>query len=153
MLGHVTNMYELYNSIDIVILPSWREGTSKVLLEAASLEKPIIATDTSGCKNIIKHGVSGLLVNLKDAQSIERAILLYLHNPSFAFRLGVNARKEVVSKFNLEKINDLTIKEYYSLCRDKINKIILVNNINMCGISGIWISSPQSELDIKGNNV
>ena len=123
LLGHVSNMYELYNSIDIVILPSWREGTSKVLLEAASLEKPIITTDTSGCRNIIKHGVSGLLVNLKDARSIERAVLLYLHNPSFAFGLGVNARKEVVTKFNLEKINDLTIKEYYSLCRDKINKL------------------------------
>ena len=123
LLGHVSNMYELYNSIDVVILPSWREGTSKVLLEAASLEKPIITTDTSGCRNIIKHGVSGLLVNLKDARSIERAILLYLHNPSFAFGLGVNARKEVVTKFNLEKINDLTIKEYYSLCRDKINKL------------------------------
>ena len=121
LLGHVSNMYELYNSIDIVILPSWREGTSKVLLEAASLEKPLITTDTSGCSNIVEHGISGLLVNLKDARSIERAILLYIHNPSFAFKLGTNARKNVVTKFNLEKINELTLKEYFSLCRDKIN--------------------------------
>ena len=47
-------MNKLYSSVDIVVLPSWREGLSKTLIEASSMERPIITTNVPGCKDIIE---------------------------------------------------------------------------------------------------
>ena len=49
-------MRDLYDQCDIVILPSWREGLSKTLIEAGAMSKPVITTNVPGCKDIIDHG-------------------------------------------------------------------------------------------------
>ena len=53
LLGHIENIKDIYEESDIVVLPSWREGLSKSLLEAASMECPIITTNVPGCKDVI----------------------------------------------------------------------------------------------------
>ncbi|MBM5785656.1 MAG: glycosyltransferase family 4 protein, partial [Cyanobacteria bacterium K_DeepCast_35m_m1_288] len=87
-LGHVADMRELYAASDMVVLPSWREGLSRALIEAAAMERPIITTDVPGCRDVVDHGRSGLLVPLRDARSLELAIRLFIDNPDLARRCG-----------------------------------------------------------------
>ena len=112
LLGHIDDMRELYKKIDVVVLPSWREGLSKSLLEAAAMEKAIITTNVPGCKEIVKHMKTGLLVNVNNPIQIKESIIKIYNNPGLAKKFGKAARLRVKKKFELEKINRMTIKEY-----------------------------------------
>ena len=116
LLGHVKNMKELYEEVDIVVLPSWREGLSKTLIEAGAMSKPVITTNVPGCKDIIDHGINGILIPFKDPKSLELAIKLLIYNEKLALRLGRNLRKKVVKSFDQRTINNKTINIYY-LCK------------------------------------
>jgi glycosyltransferase involved in cell wall biosynthesis len=96
-LGHVSDMAALYSVSDVVVLPSWREGLFRSLSEAAAMERPIITTDIPGCRNVVDHGRSGLLVPLHDACGIALAIRLLLENLDLARRFGKAAREKVVA--------------------------------------------------------
>ncbi len=114
-LGHVEDMQALYAASDIVVLPSWREGLSRALIEAAAMERPIITTDVPGCRDVVDHGVTGLLVSARDGRSIELAIRLMLEHPDLARSFGKSARKKVVSEFQVSLVNDSTLKQYQRL--------------------------------------
>lgn len=74
LLGHVTDIPSLYRQADIVVLPSWREGLSRSLIEAAAMQKPIITTDVPGCRDVVDHGISGLLVPPPRIQKLWRLL-------------------------------------------------------------------------------
>lgn len=114
-LGHVDDMRSLYASSDVVVLPSWREGLSRALIEAAAMERPIITTDVPGCRDVVDHGRTGLLVPLHDGRSIELAIQLLLENPDLAKRFGEAARQKVVDEFQVSLVNDSTLEQYSRL--------------------------------------
>ena len=106
------NMVEIYNQVDLVILPSWREGLSKSILEAAAMSLPIITSNVPGCNDIIKHRFSGLLVEVKNKDNLKNAIQIYLENPKLAKTFGLNARKTVVEEFTVEIINKKILNIY-----------------------------------------
>lgn len=114
-LGHVEDMRSLYASSDLVVLPSWREGLSRSLIEAAAMERPIITTDVPGCRDVVDHGVSGLLVPLHDGRSLELAIRLLQGNPDLARRFGQAARRKVVDEFQVSLVNERTLQQYQQL--------------------------------------
>ena len=114
-LGHVSDMRSLYAASDIVVLPSWREGLSRSLIEAAAMERPIITTDVPGCRDVVDHGRSGLLVPSHDASALVLAIRLLLENPDLARRLGQQARRKVVDQFRVSLVNDQTLQQYGQL--------------------------------------
>jgi len=66
---------------DCVVLPSYREGLPRTLLEAAAMGKPLIATDVPGCRQIVRHGVNGLLCRVRDPGSLAEAMLEMLRAP------------------------------------------------------------------------
>ena len=111
-LGKCNDMREIYRNIDIVILPSWREGLSKALLESAAMSLPIITTNVPGCKDIITNNYSGLLVPVRNKEKLKFAIKKYLDNPAIAFKFGNNAREIVCKKFTVQKINKKILKIY-----------------------------------------
>jgi len=112
LLGHVEDMRALYASVDLVVLPSWREGLSRSLIEAASMELPIITTDVPGCRDVVTHGVSGMLVPRKDSNALRLAIIFLIANQGFAEQLGEKARESVISNFKIELVNEATISAY-----------------------------------------
>ncbi|MBM5818262.1 MAG: glycosyltransferase family 4 protein [Cyanobacteria bacterium K_Offshore_surface_m2_239] len=114
-LGHVTDMRALYAASDIVVLPSWREGLSRALIEAAAMERPIITTDVPGCRDVVDHGRTGLLVPLQNASAIALALRLLIENPSLAAELGRNARQKVLAEFQVSLVNDNTLLQYRQL--------------------------------------
>ena len=113
MLGHCSNMLEVYEKGDLVVLPSWREGLSKALLESASMELPIITTDVPGCKDIIENGVSGILVPPHSSHSLALAIDFAIKNRSLMHTFGKKARARVISQFTASIVNTEII-EFYS---------------------------------------
>lgn len=114
-LGHVEDMRSLYNTVDVVVLPSWREGLSRALIEAAAMERPIITTDVPGCRDVVEHGRSGLLVPPRDPHSLALALQLLHRNPELARRLGKAARKQVEQHFGVEQVNASTLRHYHRL--------------------------------------
>ena len=117
-LGKCKNMVQVYKKMDIVILPSWREGLSKSLLESASMSLGIITTDVPGCNDIIKNKHSGLLVPLKSKGHLKSAIKQYLESPKLVEMYGKNARKTVKENFTTRKINSKILKVYDQLLKE-----------------------------------
>lgn len=111
-LGKSNSMLNIYKKIDIVVLPSWREGLSKSLLEASSMSIPIITTDVPGCNDVISHKYSGLLVPLKNKNRIRDAIKFLLENQNLSLNYGRNARENVVQKFATKIINNKILEIY-----------------------------------------
>lgn len=121
-LGHVEDMQALYAASDIVVLPSWREGLSRSLIEAAAMERPIVTTDVPGCRDVVEHGQSGLLVPLRDARSIELAIRLLIENPDLARTFGKAARQKVVAEFQVSLVNQRTLEQYERLLEGPLTR-------------------------------
>ena len=102
-------MEEIISRVDCIVLPSYREGLSRVLLEAASMAKPIITTDVAGCKDVVDDGVNGFLCKVKDekslAEKIEKMILLTVNERK---KMGEKGREKALKEFD-EK---LVIEQY-----------------------------------------
>ncbi|MBC7320001.1 glycosyltransferase family 4 protein, partial [bacterium] len=77
-LGVVDDVRPLICQSDVVVLPSYREGVSRSLLEAISMGKPIITTDTAGCREVAEDGKNGLLVKVKDVESLINAMVRFI---------------------------------------------------------------------------
>ena len=106
--------------MDIVVLPSWREGLSKSLLESASMSLPIITTNVPGCNDVIANKFSGIIVPVRDKIQLKNAIKKYLDDPKLALSFGKNARKTIVKKFTYQIINNKIIQIYDQFLNPKI---------------------------------
>jgi glycosyltransferase involved in cell wall biosynthesis len=102
--GRRSDIADIYRQSTIAILPSWREGLPKSLLEAAACGLPMITTDVPGCTEIVNHGVNGLLVPLRNATALADAIETLMNNPDMRQKFGQNARKLVEDELNQDTI-------------------------------------------------
>jgi glycosyltransferase involved in cell wall biosynthesis len=119
-LGHVDDMRALYADVDIVVLPSWREGLSRALIEAAAMERPIITTDVPGCRDVVIHGVCGLLVPLRNPEALRLSIQLLLQQPDLARSFGKAARARVAAEFQVDLVNERTLDQYRQLLNQTV---------------------------------
>ena len=110
--GHSEDMSSTLAKSAVVCLPSYREGMPKVLLEAMACGKPCITTDAPGCRDAVQDGYNGLVVPVKDAESLARAIKHLLDQPLERSRMGVNARERAQSTFSQNTINNATLELY-----------------------------------------
>ena len=113
--GERGNMHEMLTQSHIVCLPSYREGLPKVLLEAASCGKPIIATDVPGCREIVHDGENGILVLLKNSIALASAIKELIDNSEKRKSMGINGRRLVESEFSEEIVVSQTLEVYQEL--------------------------------------
>jgi glycosyltransferase involved in cell wall biosynthesis len=114
-IGNVDDMRTLFEETSIVCLPSYREGLPKVLVEAASCGRPIIATDVPGCREIVHHKENGLLVPLKDVDELYEAMKILIRNPGLCVAYGKRGREIVVNEFSLPVIVSETMAVYKNL--------------------------------------
>lgn len=113
--GHKQNMPETLKLAHIVVLPSYREGLPKVLLEAASIGRPIVATDVPGCKEIVRNGENGYLVEVKKSVPLAEAIETLILNKELRQEMGKKGRKIVEKELSSEIINKQFTDLYQSL--------------------------------------
>lgn len=112
---HRDEMSSTLASATIVVLPSYREGLPKVLLEAAACGKPLIATDVPGCRDIVTHGINGLLVPARDPAALADAIDSLLRDSSLRATMGVAGREVVLRAFSVEKVAGQVVDLYREL--------------------------------------
>ena len=110
--GHSNSMPEILSSASIVCLPSYREGLPKVLLEAAAVGRPLIATDVPGCREIVKNGENGILVKLKNIDSLYNAIKLLVLNKEMRQLMGECSRRLVESELSSDIVNTQILDFY-----------------------------------------
>jgi glycosyltransferase involved in cell wall biosynthesis len=110
--GHSNNMPQTLSSASIVCLPSYREGLPKILLEAAATGRPLIATDVPGCREIVRNGENGILVRLKDVESLYDALKLLISNKEMRQSMGQKSRNLVESELSSDIINGQTLALY-----------------------------------------
>ena len=116
VIGHTDNVQDELIKADCLILPSYREGLSKVLIEAGSSGVPCITTDVPGCKDVIIDNYNGLLVKPKSSESLLVAMQKMLNfEYSMLSLLGENSRKNIIEKFSMEKVNNIYINEIYKI--------------------------------------
>ena len=96
----------------IVVLPSYREGLPKVLLEAAASGRPMIATDVPGCREVVEPGVTGQLVPARDAAGLAEAMLGLLADPERCRQMGTQARRLAEREFGVEAVVSRTLAVY-----------------------------------------
>jgi glycosyltransferase involved in cell wall biosynthesis len=110
--GHRDDMPATLAAAHVIVLPSYREGLPKVLLEAAACGRAIVATDVPGCREIVRHEVNGLLVPPNDSPALADAICTLTADPSFRGEAGRRGRAIVSAEFSLARIAAETISTY-----------------------------------------
>lgn len=100
--GFQKNVFEFLNAFDVFVLPSLMEGFGIALLEAMAMSKPIVACEVGGIPEVIKDGVTGILVPPKDSKSLANALLKILKDDQTKIRLGLSAREIVETQFTRE---------------------------------------------------
>lgn len=114
-LGHVEDMAVLFQSVDVVVLPSYREGLPKSLIEAAACALPVVTCDVPGCREVVSDGVDGLLVPPRDASALADAIERLLVSPDLRKQLGKAAREKALVLFDENVVIGATLAVYREL--------------------------------------
>jgi glycosyltransferase involved in cell wall biosynthesis len=110
-LGEKKDVRKFIAEADCIVLPSYREGTSNTLLEAASMAKPVITTNTTGCKEIVTDNITGFLCRVKDeydlAAKMEQMILLPENERN---KMGEKARIKIIKEYDKQIVIDAYLK-------------------------------------------
>lgn len=111
-LGEVVPVDRLLASADMLVLPSWREGLPRTVIEAMAMGKPAIVTDVPGCRETIEHGVSGLLVPLRSPTALADAIQALASDPQRRLSMGRAGRARAIARFRREIVEQATLGVY-----------------------------------------
>ncbi|MFK8137255.1 MAG: glycosyltransferase family 4 protein [Bdellovibrionales bacterium] len=103
-IGYSRSLVKVYQESDLVVLPSYREGLSKSLLEAASCGLPIVTTDVPGCREVVEDGVNGYLCEPRCKESLRKCILRALNDKNNWDELGRKGRQRVIDRFSLSSV-------------------------------------------------
>ena len=114
-LGHVDDMAALFATVQVVVLPSYREGLPKGLIEAGACALPLITTNVPGCREVVTDGVDGLLVPVKDAPALAHAMARLHQDPALRARLGAAARQKALAQFDERLVVASTVAVYREL--------------------------------------
>jgi glycosyltransferase involved in cell wall biosynthesis len=111
-LGHRSDVRDLIHAADLVVLPSYREGAPRSLIEAAACGLPLVATDVPGCREIVLNGVNGLLVPPFDGKALAEAIIELLLDRERRVAMGKRSRALACEVFSQERVIRETMSVY-----------------------------------------
>ena len=118
--GESNNMPYIFSQSSIVVLPSYREGFPKSLLEAAASGRAIITTDVPGCRECIKNEITGYLVPPFDSFAISKKVNYLLNKPELIKIMGKKARSLAEEKFDVNKVVLTHLDIYDSLIKENV---------------------------------
>lgn len=111
----LSDMPPIYASLDVCVLPTYREGLSTVAIESAAMRVPLVATRVPGCVDAVRNGVTGLLVEPRDSEALAIAVRRLLNDPRLRESMGAAARDFVSRHFSAERTSALVLAEYERL--------------------------------------
>lgn len=143
---HLTGMAwetpPLYAAMDLLVLPTYREGFPNSPLEAASMALPVVATRVPGCTDAVADGVTGTLVPSRDAAALTVALRAYLRDPDMRRSHGRAGRERVLVEFRREAVWEALFEEYLDLARRK--QLPLPASVAARGALGSLSSAPSN---------
>jgi glycosyltransferase involved in cell wall biosynthesis len=115
-LGTAPDVRPFIAAADCVVLPSYREGMPRVLLEAAAMGRPLIAADVPGCRQIVREGQTGFLAEARSGSALaEKMLQLIRLDPSARAQMGRRARQVVEAEFSEELVNQAYLNALASI--------------------------------------
>ena len=94
-----------YEMCSVYVLPSYREGTPRTVLEAMAMGRAVITTDTNGCRETVEDGVNGYLVPVSDAQTLAERMCAFCADPSLRISMGTESLRLCKEKFEVSAVN------------------------------------------------
>jgi len=114
--GEKKDIRKFIAEADCIVLPSYREGTSNILLEAASMEKPIITTNTTGCKETVDDEITGFLCKVKDAEDLaDKMEKMYLLSEEDRKTMGIKGRQKIIKGFDKQIVINAYLKAIHEI--------------------------------------
>lgn len=118
-LGHRTDILDLLKQSHIMAFPSWyREGLPKSIIEAEAIGRPIITTDSVGCRDTIIDGKNGLMIPVRDAKALSAALKTLIDDPALRQTMGRHARAFAVEHFDIREVIQVHLDVYHTLSCD-----------------------------------
>ncbi len=111
-LGRRSDPERVLAAIDVFALPSWREGMPRSAMEASAMGLPVVATDVRGCRQVVLHERTGLLVAPRHPDQLAAAIAALVENPDHRRRLGEAGRRHARANFDQERVIARTLAAY-----------------------------------------
>jgi glycosyltransferase involved in cell wall biosynthesis len=121
-LGYREDMADILSKSNIVVLPSYREGLPKVLIEAAACGRAVITTDVPGCRDAIINNETGILVGVKNSIQLAEAIKLLVQNQPLREKLGKNGRLLAENEFDIKDVVQRHLSIYQQLLNVTIQR-------------------------------
>lgn len=119
-LGERRDIDEIYPLMDIFVLPSWREGFPKSVLEACAMQRPIVVTDIKGCRQAVDKGETGILVPLRNPEKLSGAIIWLFAHPQMAGQMAKRAKEKAERDFDENKVFNRIREGYQELITKKL---------------------------------
>lgn len=104
-LGGLDDVRPAIRQSSIFVLPSYREGTPRAVLEAMAMGRPIVTTDVAGCRETVVHEKNGLLVPARDSKALEVAMEQLIDSPQLRFEMGARSLELCRSKYDVDQVN------------------------------------------------
>lgn len=104
--GETDRVADYYSQCSVYILPSYREGTPRTVLEAMAMGRAIITTDAPGCRETVVDGETGYLVPVRDAEAVARKMMEFIENPRRIPEMGRKSLAYCREKYDVNKINE-----------------------------------------------
>lgn len=95
----------------VYVLPSYREGTPRTVLEAMAMGRAVITTDAPGCRETVSNGVNGYLVGVKSVDDLVQAMQYFIEDPELMISMGQQSRELALKKYDVEQVNLKMISE------------------------------------------
>ncbi len=109
-LGKLTDVRPAISNCSVYVLPSYREGTPRTVLEAMSMGRAIITTDAPGCRETVIDNENGFLVPVKSVDTLVVAMKKLIDNPELIKEMGQRSREIAEEKYDVHKVNDSMLK-------------------------------------------
>lgn len=140
--GYAPNVLPYYGLLDVLVLPTYREGFPTVALEGAALGLPLITTDATGARDAVQEGVTGLRVPVGDMDQLVQAMQRLAGDPALRRRLGQNGQAWVQRDFAEERLWEEWDTLYQRLLaqsrsRRPVSHLSIVNTIRLAAVSGV----------------
>lgn len=110
-LGLLDDVRPAIIDCSVYVLPSYREGTPRTVLEAMAMGRAIITTDAPGCRETVVDGKNGFLVAVKSVNDLVLAMKKFIDDASLALSMGKQSRKIAVEKYDVHKVNEVMLRE------------------------------------------
>lgn len=110
-LGRLSDVRSAITNCSVYVLPSYREGTPRTVLEAMAMGRAVITTDVPGCRETVMDCDNGFLVTVKDINALEQAMLRFIEQPELIVQMGQRSRIIAEEKYDVHKVNAKMIFE------------------------------------------